>query len=276
MKRYINLLYIACTALILVSCNGYEAPSYTSTFHRFATVTLKDGVAGLSIDYFNEEISLDNLKSEQDLIAFQLKPNDRILAEIAVRQQYIQTFTLQSASKMNVSYPVFAYPDSANAYFKYIDNTSGIILCYPAIWTNGHFLNFDVCATTKGYSEDIKYYLCADTVIRDTLFMSMHAYIPKPSLGGTSYESYLTYDMSSLIFSINNAEQEARRKAIVEGLKNTGKDQAIVKLIPADSVCIYNSSDSLIWLRPSYRDIIAPSISLDFLYNQQEIITPKD
>lgn len=263
MEKLQKIIFAALICICFTACSN-SGNKYTHTRYRFGTVFLKNGTAGLSLDLF-QDLSFINFSKEADFDKFDVKPGDRVLAQIYIEETGITTYELLSADKLIISYPSFSVPKSADSFFRFQYTEIDPSFMYGEIWSNGHYINCGLVAQTDAKdNSNIYYYLYPDTVVNDTFCLRLYADIPNPCEGKNAISRLLTFDMSSLTMQLNNVQEEQHRKEIVDALKAKRSSAITVKISSADTTRITNAQGKLVEV-PSFSR--KTTLSLDFLKN---------
>lgn len=267
MKRlFIASILTACALTsVLNSCEPLEPSTYTETFYRYGTVSYSAGKASILIDYTKEKFSFKNFKDSMDMVNFDVKSGDRVLAQIefsAVGSMNNNEVKVNEIRLMNTMALKDTMPSDTLNYVYYFNTLKLIDLTYPEVWSQGHFVNVapvfyqDKRADFMLYPIDVK---------NDTLRLRMYSYIPENNRTTVRPNQTLCcFDISTLADSVPDPAEHLRRTNMLKELRNSGKSEIPVQIIQPDTMrgtLLIDSKNSVYYVDGSRQNT---KITLDF------------
>ena len=243
MKKNIlrSALAVSILSALVLSCDPMEPASYKEMFYRVATVKSISGRASLKFDYTGEEYAIDNFKVESDLKNFKLKNNDRIIAAL-------EYYAISSMAKISLVeayvYPTYKLEESRPADSLNHDCRFNVLnmgdVKYPAIWAAGHLVNLAPIYYVPSSDCTRNFYLYPMQMNKDTLEMRLYSYIPDNDLAirgyGSSTQTWLCYDISSITDSVSDPDELSHRQKILKDIKKLNKDSIMVHIFQPDTL----------------------------------------
>ena len=258
MKKIVirSLLAVLAISALVVSCEPMEPSTYNEVFHRFGTVQYKNYKASLLIDYTGETYNLKNFSTLADLEYFDVKPGDRVLAEItinAVGTIFNNELTLNKVYK----YPIYKLAesqpsDSIYNYEYHLINyslnqvTSYSYVKYPLAWSQGHLVNMVTSFQISDENVDGEFYLYPMEVDNQALVMKLYSNIPDTLPAKYVRTSFLCFDMSTLRDSVADPVEQAHRDTILSQLERLHMDSILVEIHEPDIMrSVYKYGDEV-------------------------------
>lgn len=245
MKRNIISTFLAAFILsaFIQACQKMEPSTYTETFYRVATVQYKNEKASLLIDYTGEKFNFSNFSTASDMRYFNVKDGDRAIVSMtltAIGNITNNELSIDAFYKFPVDSLAKQRPASTLNYDCQFNVFYLFELKYPAIWSQGHFVNIAPIYYIPNEKCKADFYLYPLDVKDDTLQMRLYSDIPENDLSIRGYssasQSLLCYDISSLRDSVPDPAEQAHRKDILKKLKNLNRDSIMVHIFQPDTL----------------------------------------
>lgn len=238
MKARTILASVIITMAFFMSCGKLDPSTYHEDVYRIATVTCKDGKAGLLLDCYNEQPALQNFKDSSDLKKFGVSKGDRVIATIsydAVGIYENATLTLTDLWKINPVMLEEKKPaDTLNYLFGFSQYTVANIM-YPYIWSAGHFVNVAPGFSVPSKDSKSEFYVYPTGVSKDTLILHISSYIPEAALGMNT-QDLLSCDISSMRKPVSDPREQNRRDSLLQILDSLYQDSIMVKVTIPDTM----------------------------------------
>lgn len=268
MKRLFiaGILSVCALTAVLNSCDPLEPSTYSEQFYRYGTVNYSAGKASLLIDYTGENYKFSNFKDTMDMVNFEVKNGDRVLAQMTLsavgnmsnNEINIDKFAVMKTIALKDTLPA----DTLN-YVYYFYKHRLLDVTYPEIWSQGHFINI---APVFYQDKGADFMLYPEEVKNDTLRLRMYSYIPENNRTTVSLNQTLCcFDLSTLADSVPDSTEHARRTAMMQQLRKIGKSEIPVLVMQPDTMrgtLLLDSGNAM--YRTLAGDPVSTKITLDF------------
>lgn len=254
MKRHFlkTMIGIGTILFTMVSCEPLEPSTYTEKFYRLGTVVAKGNKAEFSIDYTGEKLAFENFKSSADLSTYNVKDGDRVIADMTLNAiGNIGKFYMNKMTKITVTNVDSVAPsDTLNHYFRLGTWSIDHRFEYPAIWSNGHFVNVvPITNPAKEETNKVRYYIYPIDIKSDTIVMRLSANVPNNNRNkNPELSSLICCDMSTLRKATFSEEEQEWRDSIFNSFDNAHLDSIYVSITTHDSVW-YHYEDTITWIK---------------------------
>lgn len=245
MKRNIirTVLAVLFISALVQACQKMEPSTYTENFYRIASVQCRNDRASLLIDYTGESFVFSNFQTAADMDKFKVKNGDRVLVNMsvsAVGNMYNNKLTVEDIYKLPVDSIAQERPSDTLNYDYRFNVFYLIDLKYPAIWSQGHYVNLAPIYYVPSEDSKAEFHLYPLEVKADTLVMRLYSDIPDNNLAIRGYasasQSFLCYDMSSLRDSVADPTEHAHRKELLQQLRDLNRDSIMVHIYAPDTL----------------------------------------
>lgn len=243
MKRLFiaGILSVCALTAVLNSCDPLEPSTYSEQFYRYGTVNYSAGKASLLIDYTGENYKFSNFKDTMDMVNFDVRHGDRVLAQMTLsavgnmsnNEINIDKFAVMKTIALKDTLPADTLINIAPVFYQ--DKGADFML----------------------YPEEVK---------NDTLRLRMYSYIPENNRTTVSLNQTLCcFDLSTLADSVPDSTEHARRTAMMQQLRKIGKSEIPVLVMQPDTMrgtLLLDSGNAM--YRTLAGNPVSTKITLDF------------
>lgn len=226
------LFTLACVlTLALSSCLDDTGSSYTFPYLRVVTIDTTSSPIRLIADCTGEVFkNIENLKYTEHLEQFGLSNATRaeVYIQLDVDASYNQKLTLIQADRIDPQpVTIQEITETTRPFLAYLQKPLGVGF-NPTAWVSGHYLNVVPIIPS---SQTGKYYLVADRVAGDTLFLNLKASYNEDK--SKKLIDYLQcYDLRTLQDTADaSPEWRAKMKEILDGIELHRRDSMRIALI---------------------------------------------